>query len=353
MSRAARDIDPDDMFSDTRMSFGDHLEDLRMHLWRAIIGFLVGLVISLFIGKDVLVFIAKPVERELLGFYQRRTEKIQQRLTDENDTSLEQTNKAKEIELQFNRRELQKILGIAVAAQEPEPSGDDWVAMPFRVKPLDLAIATSEAERLIIRPSQLATMNITEAFMVYFKVCMVCAVVIGSPWIFWQIWSFVAAGLYSHEKRYINVYLPFSLGLFLAGFFICEFAVIPNAIRILLEFNEWIGLEPDLRLNEWLSFALMLPLVFGVSFQTPLVMLFLAKLGIFDFAAFRRFRRIAYFSMAVFAAIITPTPDAWTMLFMWVPMCALYELGIYLAILAVRKQNLDIETPDSDDVIEV
>jgi sec-independent protein translocase protein TatC len=221
------------------------------------------------------------------------------------------------------------------------------------VKPLDLAIASSEADRLVSGQSELATMNITEGFMVYFKVSMVCGLVIGSPWIFWQIWSFVAAGLYRHEKQYVNVYLPFSLGLFLAGFFVCEFAVIPNAIRILLEFNEWMGLEPDLRLNEWLSFALLLPLVFGISFQTPLVMLFLAKLGILDPASFRRFRRIAYFTLGIFATIITPTPDAWTMCFMWVPMCLLYELGIYLAVLAGRRQNLDMDVPDSEDNVEV
>jgi sec-independent protein translocase protein TatC len=182
---------------------------------------------------------------------------------------------------------------------------------------------------------------------------MVCGFVIGSPWIFLQVWWFVAAGLYPHEKRYVNVYLPFSLGLFLAGVFVCEEFVIPNAIRVLLEFNEWIGLEPDLRLSEWLSFALMLPLVFGISFQTPLVMLFLAKLGIFDFNAFRRFRKIAYFVMAIFAAIITPTPDIPTLLFLWVPMCALYELGIYLAIMAARRPDQDLDLPDSDEVVEV
>ena len=67
------------------------------------------------------------------------------------------------------------------------------------------------------------------------KVCIVTGLVLGSPWIFWQIWMFVAAGLYPHEKRYVNIYLPFSLFLFLGGVFICQFFVIPKALEALLK----------------------------------------------------------------------------------------------------------------------
>ena len=102
---------------------------------------------------------------------------------------------------------------------------------------------------------------------------------------------FVAAGLYPPEKRLVHVYLPVSLGLFLAGVLICEFFVIPKAIEALLWFNEWLGFKPDLRLNEWLSFAIFMPLIFGLSFQTPLVMVFLNKLGIVGVETFRGKRK--------------------------------------------------------------
>ena len=189
--------------------------------------------------------------------------------------------------------------------------------------------------------------------MVYFKVCMVCGLVIGSPWIFYQIWQFVAAGLYPHEKRYVHLYLPFSLGLFLAGVFLCQFFVIPKALEALLWFNEWIGLEPDLRLNEWLSFAILMPLVFGASFQTPLVMMALNKVGIISIQTYRQKRRFALFFMAIFTALITPTPDALTMLFLWVPLVALYELGIFLCWLSPGPPDLDIDVPESEEMIEV
>jgi Tat protein translocase TatC len=198
------------------------------------------------------------------------------------------------------------------------------------------------------------TLNVQEAFMVWFKVCMVCGVVIGSPWIFWQIWMFVAAGLYPNEKKLVHVYLPVSLGLFLLGVAICEFLVIPRAIEALLWFNEFIGLKPDIRLNEWLSFAIYMPLVFGLSFQTPLVMLFLARLGIMDVDSFRSKRRMAWFAMAIFAAVITPSTDAFSMLFLWVPMSLLFELGILLIKLTPNAQpDLDIDVPTSDELVEV
>src|SRR5262249_39623466 len=152
---------------------------------------------------------------------------------------------------------------------------DDMIPLPVWGLPLDITMKLQKAQQIVGRRPALSTMNVMEGFMVYIKVCAFTGLVISSPWVFWQIWAFVAAGLYPHEKKYVHRYLPISLGLFLAGVVVCEFMVIPKAIEALLWFNEWLGLEPDLRLNEWLSFALLLPLVFGLSFQTPMVMLFL------------------------------------------------------------------------------
>jgi sec-independent protein translocase protein TatC len=142
-----------------------------------------------------------------------------------------------------------------------------------------------------------------------------------------------------------------SLGLFLTGVVVCQLLVIPKAIQGLLWFNEWLGLEPELRFNEWLSFALLLPVVFGFSFQTPMVMLFLAKLGILDADSFRKKRRMAWFVMAIFSAIFTPA-DALSMLMMWVPMVGLYELGIVMVQYSARPSEEEMEsTPD--ELVEV
>jgi sec-independent protein translocase protein TatC len=177
--------------------------------------------------------------------------------------------------------------------------------------------------------------------------------IVSSPWVFWQVWSFIAAGLYPHEKRYVNLYLPISLGLFLIGIALCEWQVIPKAIGVMLEFNEWLNLEPDLRLNEWLNFAILLPLVFGLSFQTPLVMMFLAKFGILSVETFRAKRRIAYFVLIILAVLVLPTVDVFTCLLLWVPLCALYELGIWMAKWGTRSRGLDMDVPEPEEMVEV
>src|SRR5262249_54437237 len=122
----------------------------------------------------------------------------------------------------------------------------------------------------------------------------------------------------------------FSLGLFLAGVFLCFFGVLPITLSFLLEFNVWLGIEPTLRLSDWMSFATLLPLVFGICFQTPLIMLFLERIGIFTVDDYRSKRKIAILIMVVAAAVLTPGPDVFSQCMLAVPMVGLYELGIFL-----------------------
>jgi hypothetical protein len=159
-----------------------------------------------------------------------------------------------------------------------------------------------------------------------------------------------AAGLYPHEKHYVHKYLPMSLGLFLGGVLLCQFAVIPQSISALLWFNDWLGFTPDLRLSEWLGFAILMPLVFGISFQTPIVMLLLERIGIMSVEGYIRGWRIAVFLLAVMAMIITPTPDAYTMILMWLPLCGLYFLGIYLCKLSGRHSERESEDSENEYV---
>jgi len=189
--------------------------------------------------------------------------------------------------------------------------------------------------------------------VVYFKVSVICGFVIASPWVFWQMWSFVAAGLYPHEKRLVNYWLPISLGLFLAGVALCQFAVLPRSIEALLWFNEWMGLTPDLRLNEWLGFAIWLPVIFGIAFQTPLVVMVLERIGIMTVEKYLSMWRIAVFVLAIFAAVITPTTDFVTWFALWMPMVALYFLGIYLCHLSAKKRPAEFDVPESDSLVEV
>lgn len=379
MSTNNQHIDPEDMFSDSRMSFGDHIEELRTHLWRAIYGFLiimvmvfvldaVGTVLNkpyIGVGKPTLMFIAAPVETQLKAFYDRRVEKVKKQLIEKDPTLVDIDKPTDFIRYGFDAKQLRALLEGKSPEEvsnfaKPDANKDDpeeeknIVRLWVRVEnPLLKNILEAKAIQEIGKKPALTTLSAQEAFMVYFKVAIVCGIVLGSPWIFWQIWQFVAAGLYPNEKRYVHVYLPFSLFLFLGGIFICEFFVIPKALEALLWFNEWIGLEPDLRLNEWLSFAILMPLVFGISFQTPLVMFFLERLGIANIELYRSKRRMAWFILAVFAAVITPSVDAVSMLFLWLPLGFLYELGILMCWMSPRPRDMDIDVPDPEEMIEV
>jgi sec-independent protein translocase protein TatC len=233
---------------------------------------------------------------------------------------------------------------------------DEWdekvvVLYVAEADPLETGAILSRGVRDVLGTGLPTALRAEEAFFVWFKVCLVTGLVLGSPWIFFEIWSFVAAGLYPHEKRLVHVYLPISLGLFIAGVVICELFVIPKALESLLWFNEWFDIRPDIRLTEWLDFALFMPLVFGLSFQTPLVMLLLNRLGIVSADTFAGHRRIAWFAMAVFAAVITPSTDALSMLFLWVPMSLLFELGIILMWMSPPEKTA--EDTEDGELVEV
>lgn len=355
----------DDMFADTRMSFGEHIEELRTHLIRAILGFVIAMVFSFWpLGHWVLEsIIIAPVEAQLQGVYDRRANEIIEKMRREQKEEKERLqetgsteSKLKFFKVAFLRKQLEKLKEGHVPDDDARPTGpkaDDvvkmWIAFEDPQE-MYLDLWGEVAKKLGPRPS-MKTMNVTEAFMVYFKVSIYCGFVLASPWIFYQLWAFVAAGLYPHERRYVHVYLPLSLGLFLLGVVVCQFLVLPKAIEALLYFNEWLNVDPDLRLNEWLSFAIMFPLVMGLSFQTPLVMMFLERLGILEVEAYRRKRRIAYFVLLIVAAI-GPSIDPFSLMIIWVSLCLLYELGIWLCLWSPRS-GFRSDAPEPEEMVEV
>jgi sec-independent protein translocase protein TatC len=342
--------DDQDPFAATRMTFGEHIEDLRWHLLRAIGGFLVALLVSFFIGPAVLRFISAPVEAQLFAFYEQRVRNVEKELNagDPHSTEL---NTPAEVRISMDRKELERQLGIK---SDPKAALPDRIEIPARIEePLRFAIALHKAQQYIGRRPALSTLSVQEAFMAYLKVSFACGLVLGSPWIFYQLWLFVAAGLYPAEKRVIHVYLPVSILLFLAGVLMCQFWVIPKAIEALLWFNQWMGLEPDLRFNEWLGFAIIMPLIFGLSFQLPLVMMALERVGIFTVQDYTSKWKIACFLIHVFAMVAVPTADAISMECLAIPMFGLYCLGILLCRFNPARTTRRPDVPDSNELVEV
>lgn len=209
----------------------------------------------------------------------------------------------------------------------PETLKDQFVEFPIQHGEdgmITVVAQTAEQRDALVSLAPMETMTI------YFMVCLVTGLVIASPWVFYQIWAFIAAGLYRHERHYVTKFLPVSLGLFLTGVFLCFLWVLPVTMVFLLKFNVWLGIEPTLRLSEWMSFATIMPLIFGICFQTPLVMLFLERIGVLTVDDFRAKRKIAILVMIIAGAILTPTQDPLSMFALAAPMILLYEIGILL-----------------------
>jgi sec-independent protein translocase protein TatC len=176
---------------------------------------------------------------------------------------------------------------------------------------------------------QLVGLGTPEPLIAWMKVGFVLGAVLSSPFVFYFIWTFVAAGLYPHEQRYVHIFLPFSIGLFLAGAALAFFVVFRYVLGFLLWVYEAMNIDPELRLSDWLSFVLFLPLGFGISFQLPLVMLFLERIGIFSVSTYLSHWRIAVLVIAFLAMILTPA-EPYSMMFMATPLIGLYFFGILL-----------------------
>jgi sec-independent protein translocase protein TatC len=246
--------------------------------------------------------------------------------------------------------------------------------------------------------------QMTDPFVVYIKISLISAAVIASPWIFYQLWKFVAAGLYPHERKYITRYLPLSIALLISGMMLVYFIVLPMALDFLIRFGTGVRLpagyapaqvlveqvpeqrtlvpilsgdpaEPlggeiwfntiDQRLKirlpadprrpdrpqgstrilafvsenllaplptlpEYINLVILLLIVFGVSFQLPLVVLALERIGIVDLTTMREGRKYVYFALAILAAVVTPA-DIISMIALMIPLVILYEFGILLA----------------------
>jgi sec-independent protein translocase protein TatC len=324
----------EDFFKESRMSFGDHLEELRTRMWLAIKGFglclIIGFVLDgigsaldlpwLGIGRPMYDVITAPVEEKLTEFYHAKNESIRKRAAENKEEKLSQT-----IDMRYKipvAPLMETFEGLKL--KNPEQTHID-VVMPTSA--VDVKVATGEGE-FLAGQRVLKGMGVMEPFWVYMKISLLCGVVIGCPWIFWQMWAFIGAGLYPHEKKLVHVYLPFSIMLFLAGVLICQFIVLPRAVEAMLTFYSWLDIDPDLRLSEWLSFALVMPLVFGISFQTPIVMLFLNRIGIFGWQDYLSKWRYALFILTVLSAVLSPTTDLISLLWLLVPTFGLYMLGI-------------------------
>lgn len=309
------------------MSFGDHIEELRTRLFLALIGLVVGVVVTLIpplsLGQRVLTKMESPASNALEKYY---AEDAARRMS----IAKAAAEQAPPVKVEFEADEMFRQL----SEMAPNLNLPPYESVKGRTLKLVMASSKEDmirmAKAMEARKNAVVTLAPLEGITIFFGVCMITGLVISSPWVFYQAWAFVAAGLYRHERHYVLKYLPFSLVLFLGGVLLCFFGVLPVTLSFLLEFNAWLDIEPSLRLSEWMGFATILPLVFGLCFQTPLIMVLLERIGLLSAKIYREKRKYAILIMVVAAALLTPGPDVFSQCMLAVPMIALYEVGILM-----------------------
>ena len=309
------------------MSLGDHLEELRARLILAIAGLTIGSVVALIFGTHVLRFIERPYNRTM-----------QKRLT-ETEVPRVQSESLALLDLFF------ATLAEQLASDPNAPVIDpNRIAFLQKISTDTITAWTKQKYdagdgRKLPHDARLKVLGIPEAFTAYMKIALISGLILTCPWVFYQLWMFVAAGLYTHERRYVRQAVPFSAVLFISGALFFLFVVAPLSLRFFLGFGDLVGVAANWTLEKYISFVTILMLVFGLAFQTPIAIFILVRTGLVPLKTLRSVRKYVVLGTVIVSAVVTP-PDVISQITLAIPLYALYELGMLLAHLAhTRAEN--------------
>ncbi len=207
-------------------------------------------------------------------------------------------------------------------------------------------IVTRPLVRVLPQKSYLIYTGLTEAFFVYMKLAFFASLIITCPFIIYQIWKFISPALHSSEKKYVLPFVFFSTLLFVSGVLFGYFVALPPAFEFFVSFNNQY-LQSLISFSDYISLFVTFLLGFGLSFELPVFMFFLAKLGIVNSKMLARQRKYAILVIFIVAAILTPSPDALSQVLMAIPLMFLYEVSIFITKFAGKKK-INTESADNE-----
>lgn len=199
---------------------------------------------------------------------------------------------------------------------------------------------------------QMHAFQVTDPLKIYLLVIVIIGLVVVLPVIMYQLWAFVAPGLYGNERKLTLSYIPVVMILMLIGMAFGYFVLVPYIIQFTFDLSEEMGIETTIGINQYFGFLFRTVLPFGVIFQMPILVLFLTQLGLLTPMFLKKNRKYAYFILLVIAALIAP-PDLMTHIMLTIPMIVLYEISIYISKIGYRRhlkaeQKAIEESLDSD-----
>jgi sec-independent protein translocase protein TatC len=184
---------------------------------------------------------------------------------------------------------------------------------------------------------KLAYTRLTEPFFLYMKVAFFAAIFVASPILMWQVWRFISPGLYKRERRYAAPFIIFATLFFIGGGYFGYRVILPGTCAFFVETGK--QFKQMIKVDEYFSFASTIVLASGAVFETPILIFFLARLGIVTPHFLLQKSKYAIVLSFIIAAIVTPTPDMVTQSFLAVPMIALYFLGVGVAFMFGKRHD--------------
>jgi sec-independent protein translocase protein TatC len=188
--------------------------------------------------------------------------------------------------------------------------------------------------------------DVTGSFFVPMKVTMLVAFLIALPIVLYQVWAFIAPGLYIHERKLVLPLVVSSYSLFLIGMSFAYFLVFPTVFQFMASYNAPLGAEMSTDIDKYLSFAMSTFLAFGITFEVPVVVVVLVKMGIVSLQKLKEIRPYVIVGAFVVAAVLTP-PDVLSQFMLAIPLMLLYELGIWMSGFITAHSKAPDEKPES------
>ncbi|MBQ0139302.1 MAG: twin-arginine translocase subunit TatC [Kurthia sp.] len=202
----------------------------------------------------------------------------------------------------------------------------------FLAKPLIQFLQNTED----IAALQLHAFHVTDPMKVYIQVIFILSLVITSPVILYQLWSFISPGLYEQERKATLRYIPYAFLLLITGFVFSYLVLRPYMLKWMMNLADDMDVQQTIGIYEYFQFLMQITLPFGLIFQLPIIILFLTRLGIITPMFLSKVRKYAYFILLCVAALIAP-PDVMSLLIVTLPLCVLYEISIMISRLGYRK----------------
>lgn len=343
---------------DNEKPFLDHLEDLRVAVFKIFVTLIVSMVVCFAFQKQLMDILQRPIHQVM------KTSAAEQLADPPIHVTPDRWEAAKNAEhalatlpadkrepflKALNDPELERHINIAALQRA-------FLALPESKREAFLHAATQDPkEREQIHFLQerkvspevavrgdlrmMSTLKPTESFMLSMKLAFFAGIIIAFPLLLTFILQFILPGLHQHEKKILWPALAIAFGLFLAGVAFAYFVVLEKALEFFYQYSLSLGVANEWRIGDYISFATSFTLLFGLSFELPVVVMVIVKLGLLSYSTMAKTRSYAIVGVMVIAAILTPTPDAITLSLMAVPMYFLYEICIWLAWFHERKEK--------------